>query len=230
MKVHVLVEGPSERALLDAWLPRFLPNHRAQVHPHQGKGRLSTDPGKPLDPRRRGLLDQLPAKLRAYGKSLDPRTDGVVVLVDADDDDCVDLKRRLVALLGQIDPRPNVLFRIAVEETEAFYLGDMAAVHRAFPGTRASRLKDYKPDACVGTWEVFRDAIGETGEDKVDWAERIGPHLTTDPEKSTSPSFRQLCYGLRWLVGEREGGAGSNPDRRPRKGSVQRSQRGSRSP
>ncbi len=59
----MLVEGPSERALLERFLPRFQPEHRHVLVEHQGKGRLSGDLDKLSDPNRRGLLDQLPAKL-----------------------------------------------------------------------------------------------------------------------------------------------------------------------
>ena len=46
MKLHILVEGPSEEAFLKEWLPRFLPRHPFIVITHQGKGRLSGDPKK----------------------------------------------------------------------------------------------------------------------------------------------------------------------------------------
>lgn len=202
MRLYVLVEGPSEKALLDVWLGRLLKGHRYTVIKHRGKGKLPHDPMALIDPRREGLLDQLPARLRAYGKALDPSTDRVVVLVDADEEDCTALKKRLVSLLKQINPRPEVIFRIAVEETEAFYLGDRAAIRAAFPQARFTRLRSYKQDSVCGTWELFQEVIGAMSEDKVGWAERMAPHLTVDPLQNESPSFRQLCYGLQRLVGE----------------------------
>lgn len=36
-----------------------------------------------------------------------------------------------------------VLFRIAVEETEAFYLGDQPAIRKAFPKAKLRRMKSY---------------------------------------------------------------------------------------
>jgi hypothetical protein len=120
MRLHVLVEGESDEALLRGWLPRFLPPaHSFVIIRHRGKGRLPRDPVRVPGIRREGLLDQLPAKLRAYGRSLDPATDRLLVLLDADDDPCSELKQRLLETLESCKERPAVLFRLAIEETEA---------------------------------------------------------------------------------------------------------------
>jgi hypothetical protein len=111
----------------------------------------------------------------------------------------------MVRLLGLCSPAPVVLFRIAIEETEAFYLGDQRAIKVAFPHARLHKMKDYVQDSVVGTWELFRDVIGDEREDKVAWAEQIAPHLTTDwkgPKANRSVSFRQFCQGLLKHVGE----------------------------
>lgn len=206
MRIHILVEGPSEKAFLELWLPRFLPSHHSfKIIPHRGKGRIPGDPLRKPDPKRQGLLDQLPAKLRAYGKELRPDADRVLVLVDLDHDDCVDLKKRLVDLVNYCNPTPTMLFRIAIEETEAFYLGDKSAIRNAFPRCKIWKMDLYVQDSICGTWELFRDVIGETGEDKVEWAKQISPHLTTQWRgtlANNSDSFRQLCTGLLAIAGE----------------------------
>lgn len=203
MRLHVLVEGESEEALLMGWLPRFLPSgHSFSIIRHRGKGRLPRDPVRVPDIRREGLLDQLPAKLRAYGRSLNPATDRLLVLLDADDDPCVELKRRLLETLESCDPRPVVLFRLAIEETEAFYLGDPQAIRKAFPQAKVQKLGSYVQDSVCGTWELFQGVIGDPIEDKVRWAERMAPHLGTAWKTNRSASFRQLCTGLLRLAGE----------------------------
>lgn len=207
MRLHVLVEGRSEEAFIKEWLPRFLPAHSFIIIPHQGKGRLSADPKKKPDPKQRGLLDQLPAKLRAFGKALNSDTDRVVVLVDLDDQDCHDLKKRLNRLLTHCDPKPTVLFRIAIEESEGFFLGDPLAVKKAFPQSKVGKIKKYPQDSICGTWEFLRDVIGvpSHSEDKVAWAEAIGPHLTVawkGRKANKSPSFCIFCKGLLNLCGE----------------------------
>jgi Domain of unknown function (DUF4276) len=149
LRLHVLVEGPSEATFLRGWFPRFLPRHALTVIQHRGKGRLPGEPASPPNPRREGLLDQLPAKLRAYGRALNPATDRVLVFLDLDADDCGELKERLLRVLDACEPRPVVLFRIAIEETEAFYLGDPQAIKKAFPQANLRKLKSYVQTASV---------------------------------------------------------------------------------
>ncbi|MCI0512951.1 DUF4276 family protein [candidate division KSB1 bacterium] len=202
MRIHVLVEGLSEKAFLELWLPRFLPHHAFKIIPHRGKGKIPGDPTQTPDPKRQGLLDQLPAKLRAYGRELRSETDRILVLVDLDHDHCYELKNRLVNLLNYCDPPPLALFRIAIEEFEAFYLGDRTAIRTTFPKSKLSKMDTYVQDSICSTWELFRDVIGATGEDKPAWARLLGPHLTTKWKGNISNSFQQFCKGLLQLAGE----------------------------
>lgn len=208
MRLHVLVEGAADAAFVNAWCARCVPQHDVKVHPHQGKGHLPTNPEQQPGPRRRELLHQLPAKLRAYGKTLDPATERVVVLVDADDQDCADLKRRLASVLKSCDPAPVVAFCIAIEETEAFFLGDPQALRRAYPRADLAKLDDYQQDSVCGTAELLQTVIGDTFEDKRAWAERITPHLSNQPRgrprSNRSPSFHYLRRQLLLLTGERD--------------------------
>jgi hypothetical protein len=97
------------------------------------------------------------------------------------------------------------LFRIAIEETEAFYLGDPEAIRRAFPRARLAKLKSYEQDSICGTWELFQQVIQDRLVDKPGWAEKMGEHLGTawkGPGANRSPSFQQFCRALLWLAGE----------------------------
>ncbi len=205
MRIHILVEGDSEVALLRDWLRRFLPQHTFKLIRHRGKGKLPADPTQSPAPKREGLLDQLPAKIRAYGHALDSATDRVLVLVDLDQNNCVDLKRRLLKTWRSCDPRPVAKFRIAIEETEAFYLGDSVAIKKAFPKAKLYKKRDYVQDSICGTWELFAQVIGARSEDKKAWAKQMAPHLGTawtGKRANKSPSFRQFCIALRALAGE----------------------------
>lgn len=207
MKVHLLVEGPADFAFFrvdqSSWGQRFFKQFRdcdVEVHAHGGRGRLPEGEAlkQPPPARSRGLLEQLPAKLRAYAASRQPVL--VVVLVDADDDDCVELKRRIADTAQSEAPGVPVLIRIAVEETEAFYLGDWNAIRRAYPRADRSIFKTYTPDSrpTQGTWELFAEVVGEPGyENKVDWAERMGVVMSIGEEGNRSPSFKALCRGLK---------------------------------
>lgn len=173
----------------------------------QGKGRLADKVHDHPDPRRRGLLDQLPAKLAAYGRSLSSETDRVLVLLDLDNDNCVTLRRRLLTLLERTRPAPVAEFRFAIEETEAFYLGDSLGLKIAYPQADLSKLRGYRQDAVCGTWERFMEVVAAPVEDKTSWARAMSRTLTTAPESNRSNSFRKLCEALQRLCGE-----DTNPD------------------
>ncbi|WP_297452010.1 hypothetical protein, partial [Ferrovum sp.] len=163
------------------------------------------------DPAKRILLDRLPRLLRGYGKT--PGIGAVVVVLDSDRRNCVDFLAELKALAAGCNPAPNTLFRIAIEEMEAWYFGDQHALTAAYPKARIEVLQRYQQDGVCGTWELLADAVcpgGSAairragwplpGQVKHEWAEKIGPLL--EPDRNISPSFGKLRDGLRRLVAE----------------------------
>lgn len=212
MKIHVLVEGPSEVAFFDRWLPRAFAGHQFVTHKHQGKGSLPKDPDKPPARHLRGLLDLLPATLRGYADALATNDEAVIVVVDADDDDPVALRKQIEKVVRDYAPT-NAVVRLAVEETEAYYLGDLHALRAAYPTADHAKAAAYQPDAIVagGTAELFGEIIGDDGLRKVEWAEAMGARVTTSPARSRSPSFKALHAGLSTLIAA---GAAPKPKRK----------------
>jgi hypothetical protein len=192
MTVHVLVEGTSDRVLLEKLVLRLSLSERVRVHPHQGKGDLPEDLTAQPKSSRRGLLDQLPAKLRAFARSRDSERDAVIVVIDADDDDQRALRKRIEEAAKQVSPDLRVFVRLAVEETEAFYLGDLRGLKRAYPQADMHKARRYEPDSICGTSELFGEVVGDPGLNKVSWAGAMGPVLTTKERSSRSPSYRDL--------------------------------------
>lgn len=198
-RFEVLVEGASDIPAVREVLQRkfgLIEHEHFRIHPHQGKGALPANPLASPDRNRRQLLHQLPAKLRGYAKS-DP--DAVVlVVVDADDTPCSQLLAELNDMLAKLQARPaRVLFRLAIEETESWFIADTAAVQKAFPKAKVAALKKLQPDAVVGAWQRLAQAIGSTGSsgtDKRRWAEKICPHLNLD--NPASPSLGKLISGV----------------------------------
>ena len=205
--LEVLCEGASDVPVLrEVCTRRFglVEGEQFRLHPHGGKGRL---------PARRSrtpsagnfLLSQLPAKLRAYGRMVGPTFEPrVLVVVDADRSDCRVLKESLVRLGEWVAPLPRRLrFRIAVEETESWFLADPDAVRCAFPSAAVEKLRSVRPDEVCGASEVLATCLARGGEtptrlDKVEWAEAIAPHL--ELERPASPSFAALIAGVEVLV------------------------------
>lgn len=145
----VLVEGGSDVPAMKEILQRKFgleENEHFRIHPHKGRGELPANPLARPDPRNQTLLHQLPAKLRGFGSSLGTQA-CVVVVVDADDTPCVQLLESLRAMLAGLPTRPErVLFRVAIEETESWFLADERAVLRAYPKARVQRLRSIEPD------------------------------------------------------------------------------------
>lgn len=199
-RFEVLVEGPSDvPAVREVLVRRFglTENEDFRIHPHQGKGSLPTNLKEGRDPTKRGLLNQLPSKLRGYATYLSPN-DVVLVVIDADDSPVEQLVTDLNVMLDNLSARPErVLFQLAIEETESWFIADIAAVQTAFPKAKVAPLRKIPPDAIVGAWEELAKAIGSTGSsgtDKRRWAEKICPHLNLD--NPPSPSFQRLISGI----------------------------------
>lgn len=217
--VEVLCEGSSDVPVVREVLTRHFgleQDRQFRIHPHRGKGKLPVAGAAP-SPARDGLLTQLPIKLRNYGRQAGAGYEtAVVVLVDADDDACRELKAALVAMYNGLDVKPRTLFRIAVEETESWFLADVDAVKKAYPRASRAKLNGIPPDKVCGAWERLADAIGFTGSNpgagKQEWADAISPHLSlSDPP---SPSLRAFVTGVAKLLAEStvDGRAGTRVD------------------
>lgn len=192
MMFHVLVEGTSDDPTVREVLTRRFGLSRGgqfQIYPHGGKGKLPPDPNAAPDLYDRTLFGQLPAKLRAYaGKGPDAC---IVVLVDQDDDDCADLLKDLRGMLAKLQKKPvNVLFRIAMEEIEAWFLADRPAITAAYTQATFQGVPGGDPDLIDDPSDVLAGCLGAappcTGQMKAEWAEAIAPHLALDPPSSTS--------------------------------------------
>ncbi len=191
--VEFLVEEESAKQALHILIPRILGRgFTGQIHAFQGKHHM---------------LKRLPDRLCGYRQSMCSEWEPLVaILVDADRTDCRSLKAELedmvVAAGLSTCRRPGrggavrVMTWIAVEELEAWFLGDPGAVAKAYPGVSenfANRRKYRDPDAVSGgTWEALERLLQEAGYcqgglGKVDTARRIATHM--NPCRNRSRSF-----------------------------------------
>jgi hypothetical protein len=213
MFLEIFVEGVSDIPIIKEILIRrfHLQEHLDfSIHPHKGKGTLPDPLFRRPDPKNRTLLHQLPAKIRGYTYS--DRDVCLVVVVDADRDNCVDLKNSLLNILNATNQHPGcVLFRVAVEEIESWFIADPSAVKRAYSSCKVSKLENIPPDSIVGAWEILAESLGKdpnlcSGADKVEWAVKISPHL--DLDNPGSPSLKIFIDGISRVLAR---GVGSNP-------------------
>jgi uncharacterized protein DUF4276 len=199
--LEFLVEEPSAEAALGNLVPKLLgPDLSFEVYSFQGKP---------------DLLRSLPARLRGYRRWI-PEDWGIVVLIDSDGQDCRAQKKDLEDMAGQAGfltraaaggHRFQVLNRLAIEELEAFFFGDVEALCDAYPGVprslgNRSRYRD--PDAISGTWEALERVLQRAGYHrgglaKIKAAREISACM--EPDRNRSRSFQAFRQGLLDLVG-----------------------------
>ena len=213
MHIEVLVEDSSGEKLLAQLLPHILgaqgAPHTWRLKAYKGIGRIPPGLTAKADPAKRILLDQLPRLLQGYGRT--PGIDAVVVVLDTDRRDCKEFLKELRAVAQRCKPAPRTLFRLAIEEMEAWYLGDRAGLMQAYPRAKREVLDRYVQDSVCNTWELMADAVRVggaaaikkagwplPGQIKHEWAEKMGPFMRID--QNVSPSFGKFRDGLLRLV------------------------------
>ena len=179
----VFVEEPSAAELLKVILPKLLPADMEFKCIHfQGK---------------QDLEGNIERKLRGW---LAPDT-RFLVMRDRDSENCIVVKRRLVALCAKAG-KPQTLVRIACGELESFYLGDMFALSVAFNKRfQVGRKAKFRNPDQLGSAaeELKRLTNGEY--QKISGTRAIAPLLKLDGSNS-SRSFNVLLDGIRRLVRE----------------------------
>jgi hypothetical protein len=213
MHIEFLVEDSSGEKMLSQLLPNILgaqgAPHTWRIKAYKGVGRIPAGLSVKADPAKRMLLDQLPRLLQGYGKTVG--IDAVVVVLDTDNRECSAFLTELKSLLANCKPAPHTLFRLAIEETEAWYFGDKQSILQAYPRAKRDVIGRYTQDSVCGTWELLADAVypgGSAaikktgwplpGQIKHEWAEKITPFM--DINQNTSPSFIKLRDGLLQLA------------------------------
>ena len=208
MHIEFLVEELSAKAALENLVPKILGTGVTfDIHPYEGK---------------KDLLGKLYFRLKGY-KTMIPTDWRIVVLVDQDQDDCRDLKAEmenaaedagLITRSASGGDKRNfqVLNRIAIEELEAWFFGDVEALVTAYPGvppTLNRKSKFCVPDAIRGgTWENLEKVLRKAGHykgglPKIKVAREISALMS--PERNTSHSFQVFQKGLLELAGYENG-------------------------
>jgi hypothetical protein len=200
MHIEFLLEEPSAESALRHLLPKILgQNVHFRLHPHQGKP---------------DLIAKLPGRLRGYREWI-PEDWYIVVLLDADEEDCRVLKARLEDVVREVGMttksavlpglRFRVLNRIAVEELEAWYFGDVEALRAVYPriSPNLAQRQGYRnPDAISGgTWEALHRLLTYhrySVPGKITLAEQISRHM--DPKRNRSHSFQMFMNGLQAIL------------------------------
>ena len=203
MHIKFFLEEPSAEEALRYILPKILsPDVICIFHVFEGKD---------------DMLEELPKHLK--GHQWIPDDWRIIVLIDEDRRDCHELKEYLekaadeAGFVTKSSATPNedfqIVNRIAVEEIEAWFFGDVEALHAAYPRipeNLQSKAKYRNPDAIRGgTYEALKQLLMEKNYykgriSKPTIAQNIAQHM--EPDRNRSKSFQVFVEGLKACVGE----------------------------
>lgn len=207
MHFELLVEDQSGKKALEVLVPKIIGSeHTFSIHSYKGVGRIPKHMRDVDDASKRILLENLPKLLKGYGRTFAGYAKtyqaAVILVCDLDDKCLKEFRHSLITILNACNPRPTTGFCIAIEEGEAWFLGDMSAIKSAYPKARDIVLGSYANDSICGTWEKLADAIYSGGSqrllkqgwqaigiEKSKWAEEISRYM--DVRNNRSASF---CY------------------------------------
>ncbi len=176
------------KALLDGLLPRLFPGWIAGRHflcvPHEGKSDLDRS---------------IPRKLAAWRIP----GDRFVILRDSDGADCIEVKHRLLAMCERAD-RAQTLVRLACQERESWYLGDLEALAAAFGApkvnTTALRKRWSRPDEIRKPSTQVKRLVPAF--QKVGGARLMAQHLDLGTQRNKSRSFQAFIAGVQRVSAE----------------------------
>lgn len=215
MHLELLVEDMSGKKTLENLVPRLIrPEDTFRIHSYKGIGDIPRNMKNPIDASRRILLENVPKLLRGYGQTFASYPASypasVILVCDLDDRTLKTFLKELNAMLNQCEPKPQARFCIAIEEGEAWFLGDLPAIKKAYPNAKDEVLESYVNDSICGTWELLADALYQGGKkllirrgwqavgtEKYRWAEAITPGM--EMQSNRSPSFQFFCETVRQL-------------------------------
>lgn len=155
------------------------------------------------------LLNDLAIYLRGFQRSLQGIEAVLIIVLDNDDNNPEHFKNELETLAHDNNITMDHVFCLAVEEAEAWLLGDKEAVLQAYPQSKLKVLNAYIQDSICGTWEVLADAVYkgglakiqktkmpymEIGKLKSEWAYNISKYMVF--EHNLSPSFQYFLASV----------------------------------
>lgn len=211
MHIEILTEDKSGALVVKRLVDRMVADEGVSadvsVRPHRGCGSLPNDLSMKPPRFASALLDLLPAKCRAYNSVYRGTDNILIVIMDSDDRDPKLLRRRLYDVCHMCAPDIRSVIGLCTEEIEAWLLGDLGAVIRAYPDCDIKAYDKYVQDSICGTWEhlcrivcpenyddILEIGYPAIGHYKAKWAENISEYM--DPQRNLSPSFNNFRMSL----------------------------------
>lgn len=227
MQIEFLVEDSSGKKLLEEIMKKYIQEMplfpiEYSILPYKGIGGFGKGTNA-KNVKAQQLLNDLPKRLKAIqAKYWGVQDVSIIVVLDNDTRDTIKFQEDLERLAQRENIFIDHVFCIAVEEMEAWLLGDRNALQAAYANVAdriSSKYSSYKQDSICGTWECLADMLTKGGIAnfrkknptafdigccKSEWAEKIGRQMNL--RENTSPSFqkflqeldrrRELCFSI----------------------------------
>lgn len=211
MHFQFLIEDQSTAALIDLIMKNVIRNPNSDSFdciPFHGIGGI-TKKNSVKEMRTGKLLNDLAGYMRGFQRSLEGIPAVLFVVLDLDDNNYDWFVKELEGVAALNNITMDHVFCLAVEEVEAWLLGDELAIKAAYPKYRKSVLSSYIQDSICGTWEKLADVVfkggvkgiknqklnwRDVGKLKTEWALNIGKHMNY--ENNRSPSFQNFMNNV----------------------------------
>jgi hypothetical protein len=193
--LEFLLEEASMQNVLEDVLSRLVSNDSEftwRCHPYNGK---------------ENLIRRLPNLLHGYSKWITDEYH-IIIVIDRDQDDCHELKQRIVDMCNKAGLSEQSLVRIVVVMLESWFFGDPKALEAAFPRLKQRRIGDgatyrnpeERPDPARDLDREMREVGYKAGYRKLAHSRAISPHLNLEEEHNRSHSFNVTLQALKLLL------------------------------
>lgn len=215
MDFHILVEDVSGEKMLEVLLENILSSDdNCKIRSFKGLGELPTNLSlKNLNNLllNKTLLNDLYPVVQSFVET-DP-TIPIIIVCDLDNRQSRQFYNSIKQVLNKCNPIPNISICFAVKEGEAWLLGDINAIKKAYPNNISQVLNSYisAKENINGTWEKLADAVYPGGSKKLssypypiigikksEWAKNITPFMDVNINKS--PSFNSFKNTVENLI------------------------------
>ena len=142
MHFEILCEDRSGEEMLEILCNKIITSHEVghsyRIHGFKGKGTLS---GRGVAQ----LLNALPQYLRGYNSTYSYDKDAycVIIVCDLDDDDKSKFEDSIAQEIAKNAPDIHVYLCLSIEEAEAWLMGDILAVDKAYRVADKKKLQSY---------------------------------------------------------------------------------------